>query len=113
MIGDKSIYPKIAQAIFNASPERARKLIMRASLVVSNNGNVGEFEFDYVDQEGNTKWFPMGTDIDTGLIHDLLTELRQSYIDNGQGAWNKCEFIVDAEHSKFEFNIDYEDRKES
>jgi hypothetical protein len=109
MIGDTSLYPHMAQAIFDASPAGAVKLIMRASLAISDDGDVGEFEFDFVDQEGTTKWFPMGSGINTGLIRDLLTKLRQSYIDSGQDAWNKCEFIVDVELGKFEFNIDYED----
>ncbi len=108
MIGDKSLYEKIGQAIYNSSPDGAVKLIMNASLVISGDGDVGTFEFDYIDEHGNKRWFPFGSDVDTPTLQRLLTQLRQSYIDDGQSPWNKCEFILDIEAGKFEFNIDYD-----
>jgi len=108
VIGDKSLYQKIGQTIYNASPDGSVKLIMNASLAISSEGNVGTFEFDYVDQEGNKKWFPFGANIDTASLQVLLTQLRQSYIDDGQLPWYKCEFILDVATGNFEFNIDYE-----
>ena len=110
MIGDKSLYQKIGQAIYNAAPDGAVRLMMTASLVISVDGDVGTFEFDYEDGEGNIKWFPFGANIDTELLRGLLTELRQSYLDQGQPSWNKCTFILDLVTGKFEFNIDYEDK---
>lgn len=108
MIGEKKIYNKIAQVIFNGSPDDAIKVIMIASLIISEDGDVARFEFCYIDKNGNQKDFPFGYDMDTSTLRKLLTTLRQSYIDDGQPEWNKCKFSLDIKHNKFEFNIDYE-----
>ncbi|WP_394128653.1 hypothetical protein [Vibrio hepatarius] len=107
MIGDKAIYQSLAQELISSSPEQAVKVIMNASLVVSEQGDVGTFEFDYVDKLGTRKWFPFGSDINTSRIREHLTELRESYIKEGQPEWNSCEFIVDLIDECFHMNIEY------
>jgi len=111
MIGNTALYQEIGQTLYNSSPDEAVKVIMRATLDISDEGDVGTFEFDYVDNAGDVKWFPFGLNIDTTRLRDLLTLLRQSYLENKQPTWNKCEFILDVITGKFEFNIDYEDGK--
>jgi hypothetical protein len=107
VIGDKSLYQEIGQTIFNASPDGAVKLLMNASLVISDDGDVCTFEFDYIDREGNRTWFPFGSNIDTSKLRTLLTQLRQSYINEGQPAWTGCEFSVDILTGKFEIDLKY------
>lgn len=109
MVGDKSLYPEIGQWIFNSSPDEAEKLVMRASL--SDEGDVGTFEFDYIKMGGITNWFDAGAKATTELTK-LLNILRKSYIDEGQPSWNKYEFILDVKTGRFEFNIDYEDSEQ-
>lgn len=106
MIGDKSLYSKIGQWTFNSSPDGAKKLIMRASL--SKEADVGTFEFDYVKSDGTTDWYDAGAKATTELTK-LLGALRQSYIDAGQSPWQNCEYIIDIQTGKFEFNIEYDD----
>lgn len=66
LIGDKALYQSLARELIVSSPDGAVKVIMIASLVVSAEGDVGTFEFDYVNSDGIRTWFPFGID----LIHD-------------------------------------------
>jgi hypothetical protein len=107
MIGDKSLYPKIGQTIFTSSPDDAVTIVMRATL--SEEGNVGTFEFDYIKRDGSVNWFDAGAKATTELTK-LLGALRDSYIKDGQPAWINCVFTLDVENEKFEFNIGYDNK---
>lgn len=109
MIGDATLYQKIGQELYNGSPDGAVKLIMMASLVISDEGDVGTFEFDYVDENGNRTWFPFGSNVNTAKMRELLTQLRASYIEQGQPAWNACEFTLDLKTGSFDMNVSYDE----
>ncbi|ODZ95874.1 hypothetical protein BBM50_00690 [Vibrio parahaemolyticus] len=107
LIGDKALYQSLARELIVSAPDGAVKVIMIASLVVSAEGDVGTFEFDYVNSDGIRTWFPFGTDINTRRIRELLTELRESYIAEGQPEWNGCEFVVDLAEGSFQMDLSY------
>ena len=107
MIGDKALYQSLAQELIVSSPNGAVKVIMIALLEISDEGDVGTFEFDYVNADGIRTWFPLGSDINTRRIRELLTELRESYIAEGQPEWNGCEFIVDLAEGSFQMDLSY------
>ncbi|MBM4950815.1 hypothetical protein HYO33_23140 [Vibrio parahaemolyticus] len=107
LIGDKALYQSLARELIVSSPDGAVKVIMIASLVVSAEGDVGTFEFDYVNSDGIRTWFPFGIDINTRRIRELLTELRESCIAEGQPEWNGCEFVVDLVEGSFQMDLSY------
>ncbi|WP_219623005.1 hypothetical protein, partial [Vibrio parahaemolyticus] len=107
LIGDKALYQSLARELIVSAPDGAVKVIMIASLVVSAEGDVGTFEFDYVNADGIRTWFPFGTDINTRRIRELLTKLRESYIAEGQPEWNGCEFVVELAEGSFQMDLSY------
>ena len=40
-----------------------------------------EYEYDYIDEQGNIAWFTAGGRANKGIL-DLLTELRSWYVEN-------------------------------
>lgn len=101
---DKDCYQKIGQLLYNISPDGAKKIIMRASL--AQEGDVGTFEYDYVDKSGSTSWFVGGGKANSEMVK-ILAILRASYIAKGEPAWNGCEFVVDVEKGDFKITFKY------
>ena len=95
MIGNKKYYQEIGQVLFNSVPQGAKKLFMKCSLVISDQGDVATFEFDYIDEKGNKRWFPFDSKVDTNKLRRLLTKLRKFFIDENSEVWNKCEYVMD------------------
>jgi hypothetical protein len=59
--------------LFEIAPSGACKIIMRAQL--SQELDSCEYEYDYIDEQGNVAWFTAGGRANTDML-DLLTELR-------------------------------------
>lgn len=105
MIDDTQLCQKIARELYNGRPAGAVKLVMVASLVISDEGDLGTFEFDYIDEKGIRTWFPLASNVDTSKIKGLLVQLRASYIESGYPVWNACEFVLDVQTGKFEIDV--------
>lgn len=104
------LHNKIGQLLVDASPKKAYKIIVCATL--SLEGDSCEYEYDYVDKEGHQDWFIP----DKNASYDLrllLVELRNYYIKNnltnGLPAWSGCKIIVDLETMKINIDFKYED----
>ena len=71
------LHNKIGQLLVDAGPANAMKIIARAKL--SLDGESCEYEYDYLDQEGDEDWFVP----DKLASHDLrllLVKMRDFYI---------------------------------
>ncbi|EOM8399870.1 hypothetical protein, partial [Escherichia coli] len=104
------LHNKIGQLLVDAGPANAMKIIARAKL--SLDGESCEYEYDYLDQEGDEDWFVP----DKLASHDLrllLVKMRDFYIQNnmtnGKPAWIGCEIIVDIPEEKISINFQYDD----
>ena len=102
-LSNNDYYQQVGQLLYNISPDGAKKVIMRARLAPEED--VGTFEYDYINEAGDTAWFVGGGKTNTEMLK-LLILLRHEYIDRGETAWNSCEFIVDIEKSEFKIIID-------
>lgn len=106
MRSDDDIYNEIGGILFEIAPGGAFKVIMRAQL--SQELDSCEFEYDYIDEEGNVAWFTAGGRANKDIL-DLLTELRSWYVENkltrGLPAWIGCEITLDL--VKVKINIDF------
>lgn len=114
-LGDKmseldAFHHKIGQLLVDAGPDNADRIIVRANLSV--DGESCEYEYDYIDYDGNINWF-----VPDGLAsHDLrllLVEMRKLHIKekmtNGKLAWTECEIEVDVRNNKINIDFKYEE----
>ncbi len=109
MIGDKTIYQKIGGILLGAAPADSKKIIMNV-FDLSENGDGCSFTFDYVNKSNDQNWFlPEDSSIYENL-RELLTFLRQSYIDDGQPYWTGCLFTLNADTGKFEMDLTYPEK---
>lgn len=104
------LYNKIGQLLVDAGPDGAVKIIARAKLPL--DGESCEYEYDYVDKQGDTDWFVP----DKLASHDLrilLVKMRNFYIKNnmtnGKPAWTGCEITVDLPENKINFKFHYDE----
>lgn len=104
------LHNKIGQLLVDAGPVNATKIIVRAKLPL--DGESCEYEYDYLDQEGNGDWFVP----DKLASHDLrllLVKMRDFYIQNnmtnGRLGWTGCEITVDILEEKININLQYDD----
>lgn len=106
MRSDDDIYNDIGGILFEIAPDGACKIIMRAQL--SQELDSCEYEYDYIDEQGNVAWFTAGGRANTDIL-DLLTELRSWYVENkltgGLPAWSGCEVTLDL--VKVKISIDF------
>lgn len=106
MRSDDDIYNDIASILFEVAPGGACKVIVRVRL--SQELDSCEYEYDYIDEQGNVAWFTAGGRANTDIL-ELLTELRSWYVENkltgGQSAWSGCEVILDL--VKVKISIDF------
>lgn len=106
MRSDNDIYNDIGGILFEIAPNGACKIIMRAQL--SQELDSCEYEYDYIDEQGNVAWFTAGGRANTDIL-DLLTELRSWYLENkltaGLPAWSGCEVTLDL--VKVKISIDF------
>ncbi|PIT09075.1 hypothetical protein [Snodgrassella communis] len=109
MLSDQNLYNEIAQILVNAGPNVAKKIMMKAKLWPE--GDVCEFEFDYLTNDNQENWF----DPDANATRDLrkvLVKLRKFYIENnltnGKPIWHGCEVIVDLEKNKIHVDFKYD-----
>lgn len=106
MRNDDDIYNDIGSILFEIAPGGACKVIMSARL--SQELDSCEYEYDYIDEQGDVAWFTAGGRANTDIF-DLLTELRSWYVNNkltgGQPAWTGCEVTLDL--VKVKISIDF------
>lgn len=106
MRNDDDIYNDIGSILFEIALGGACKVIMRARL--SQELDSCEYEYDYIDEQGDVAWFTAGGRANTDIF-DLLTELRSWYVNNkltgGQPAWTGCEVTLDL--VKVKISIDF------
>ncbi len=106
MIGDKTIYQKIGGILIDEAPKDAKKLTMTA-FDLSENGEGCSFKFHWYDKENKKSWFIPNHGVTTEILGDMLFELRNAYIANGQPSWNGCIYSLELESGKFEFDLTY------
>ena len=102
---DAVISKEIGQLLYDAAPDRAETIIMRAKL--ADEGDVGEFEFDYVDKGGKTKWFTASGTTNSRLLK-LLNEHRAFFVSQNQRLWKSCTFTVDVGEDRFSIDLNYD-----
>lgn len=102
---DKDYYQQIGQVLFNITPDNSKKIIMRAKL--SQDNDVGTFEFDYENAQGETHWLTGGGEVNTKLLQ-ILVELRNSYVEKEEAFWTSCTFTVDIEAGTFDMSLEYD-----
>lgn len=105
---DQDIYQEIGLLLVDAGPSDAQKLMVRAELFPEGDG--GKYEFDYIDEAGELKWFdPDGRAV--GDLTGLLVQLREYFVTNnliaGVGVWNGCEICLIVEEMKFGIEFTY------
>ncbi|WP_242507335.1 hypothetical protein [Serratia liquefaciens] len=71
------LHNKIGQLLVNADPDNAQKIVARAQL--SLEGDVCDYEFDYIDDKGDEDWF-IPDKLAGYDLRLLLVELRDFYI---------------------------------
>lgn len=101
---DIEICNKIAQCLFDSSPEDPKKIIMLADL--ADEGDACQFEFDWINKEDEVNWFlPEGL---TGkILIELLAAHRAFFVSSNQPAWKSCRFTVNVENGKFSMELFY------
>ena len=108
MRSDDDIYNDIGGILFEIAPSGACKIIMRAQL--SQELGSCEYEYDYIDEQGNVAWFTAGGRANTDML-DLLIELRSWYVENkltaGLSAWCGCEVTLDLVKAKISIDFIY------
>jgi hypothetical protein len=96
MRSDSDIYNDIGAILFDVAPKGACKVVMRAQL--AQELDTCEYEYDFVDEQGNVSWFTAGGRANTDMLK-LLVELRHWYFENkltaGMSVWNGCEVTID------------------
>ena len=104
------LHNKIGQLLVDAGPANAEKIIAHAKLPL--DGESCEYEYDYIDQQGDENWFVP----DKLASHDLrllLVKMRDFYVKNnmtkGKPAWTGCEITVDITAAKISINLQYDD----
>jgi hypothetical protein len=106
MSRDLEICKEIAQCLFDAAPDGARKVFLTADLV--DEGDVCYFSYDYCSRENEKNWFLP----DNGALGECLTKLllehREFLVGNGQPPWGNCEFVVDVDGGKFTMDLNCE-----
>ncbi|MCA6223137.1 immunity protein YezG family protein [Photorhabdus antumapuensis] len=110
MRSDQEIYKDIGLILYSIVPDEARKIIMRADL--SPEGDHCAYEYDYIDNSGNTEWLTAGGQANTDMLR-YLVELRNYYMDNNltndRTVWHGCEVTLDVEQMKLNIDFKYED----
>ncbi|MDN0122581.1 hypothetical protein QVN60_05115 [Yersinia aleksiciae] len=110
MRNDQEIYKDIGTILYSIAPDEAKKVIMRAELSPENDHC--EYEYDYIDDSGESSWFTAGGRANTDMLRHLV-ELRTYYVENnltnGRPAWRGCEVTLDVERMKLGIEFRYED----
>lgn len=102
---DAVICKEIGQLLYDIAPDSAKTIIMRAKL--GPEGDVGEFEFDYLGKSGETKWFTAPGKTNAKLLK-LLNEHRAFYVSQNQPLWKSCTYTVDIENDRFSIDLNYD-----
>jgi hypothetical protein len=103
---DIDLCKEIGQCLYNAAPDDAKKIIMKAEL--SSSGDSCKFEYDYINQQGKEAWFLPENGRTAHDLRVLLTQHRDFFVSQGETAWVSCEFIVDVEKGKFFMNLKHD-----
>lgn len=101
-------YQKIGQLLFDAGPQEAQKIIVRAELFPEGDG--GQYEFDFYDREGRLNWFSPDAHA-TGDLTEILVGLRSFFVENSMcengDFWSGCEITLDLVTMKLDVNFNY------
>ncbi|KHJ67098.1 hypothetical protein QU24_15825 [Pantoea rodasii] len=105
----EDLYRRIAQIVFSSGPQGARELIVKAELFADDEG--GEYQFDYLDENGEPDWF----EPDAQAIGDLTEALKafQHYfveheMTEGKPVWNKCIVVINVPEESISIDVQYE-----
>ncbi|WP_312310813.1 hypothetical protein [Atlantibacter sp.] len=104
---DDELYSDIGRILYESAPEDARKIFLDAELSYENDH--AKFLYDYINKDGQKKWFLPGTPATDSLLLEKIVELKYYYLEhgltNGRPAWHGCLVTVDLEEMKV--NLDY------
>jgi hypothetical protein len=106
MSRDLEICKEIAQNLFDAAPDGARKIFLKANLV--GEGDVCYFYYDYCNKENEKNWFLPNSGALGECLTKLLLEHREFFVGNGHPPWKSCEFVLDVDKGKFSLDLNYE-----
>ncbi|MBK0096098.1 hypothetical protein IBT49_08915 [Erwinia sp. S63] len=105
----EDLYRRIAMIVFSCGPQGARELIVKAELFADDEG--GEYQFDYLDDNGEPDWF----EPDAQAIGDLtaaLKDFQQYFVDHdmteGKPVWNKCVVVINVPEESISIDVQYE-----
>jgi len=101
---DIEICGKIGQLLYDAAPEGAVTIIMRAELL--GDGDVVKFQFDAIDETGKVSWFTSKGAVKAAL-HDLLLEHRAFFVSQNQPPWSACEFSLFVPSDRLSLKLHY------
>jgi hypothetical protein len=108
MRDDTDIHHDIGQLLANLAPEGARAVIMRARL--SHALDACQYEYDCVDEQGNTDWFTAGGRANADML-SLLIALRRwhegSIPTAPQCAWSGCDVTLHLDTMKLHITFIY------
>jgi hypothetical protein len=107
---DQVIYNQIGRLLIRYAPIGAVTVIYQFKIDAEESfeeGAVYGFEYDYINQSGEKKWFTIDNLDDSRSLVHLLLELRSFFISQGQPTWKSCEFSVDLSTGKFSVGFKY------
>lgn len=106
MTRDQELYREIGKRLYEAAPDNASKIIMKARLVAE--GDACAFEYDFIDNSGHQAWFLPSDGRTDQTLRELLVALRDFFVLQNQPAWNACEFILNVPDGRFSVRFLYE-----
>ncbi|MGA3944372.1 hypothetical protein ACI2VA_24845 [Ralstonia nicotianae] len=102
---DIEICKEIGQLIYDAAPDGAKKIFMRAEL--SAEGDHAKFEFDSIDSKGEASWFTGGGALNRSLL-GLLVQHRDFFVSQNQPPWKAFSYTLDVEAGRFSLQLSYD-----
>lgn len=104
---DVEICREIGQILYEAAPDGAKKIAMKASLVPE--GDVCTFEYDYVNSDGKNDWFLPSDGLVDQNLRKLLFIHREFFVSQNQPPWKVFLFSMDVDSGKFSLELSYDD----
>ncbi|CAE6874295.1 hypothetical protein R75465_08500 [Paraburkholderia aspalathi] len=105
MTRDQELYREIGQILYEAAPDESEKIVMRAKLVPQ--GDVCEFEYDYVGRDNSEKWFLTSDGKVDQSLREHLVALRDFFVSQNQPVWSGCEFVLNVADGTFSVRFSY------
>jgi len=108
MRNDSDIYNDIGAILLKIAPRGSCKIVMRANL--SQDSDSCEYEYDSVDNAGETSWFTAEGRANMDML-GCLVELQKWYVENkltsGLPVWRGCQVKLNLDSMKISIDFSY------